>query len=412
MACVYYNNNDLYIEKVSLKDGAERFGTPCYLYSKQALISNWQEFDIAFNNIHHLICYSVKANSNLAVLQVLAQQGSGFDIVSLGELERVLAAHGEPEKVIFSGVGKKSEEISRCIEAGIYCFDVESIEELQRLQDIAHNKGKNVNVALRINPNVDARTHAHIATGLKENKFGIASEEVSQVAEMLKEMASLQLIGLACHIGSQLLELQPFLKALDELLTHYKELKAQGFNLRHLNIGGGLGIKYHNENPPTVREYALALEKKLKPYDLKLIIEPGRAIVGNAGVLLTKIEYLKHSHKNFAVVDAGMNDFVRPALYDAWHEILPVHNYAGDGKQYDIVGPVCESSDYLGKNRELVLQAGDLLVVQNTGAYGFSMSSNYNSRCRPAEVLVDGEHMHLIRRRETISDLMQFESLV
>lgn len=410
MSCLRYRNNHLYIEDVSLKEIADQFGTPCYIYSRAALEKNWHAFDDAFSQMPHKICYAVKANSNLAILSLLAKLNSGFDIVSLGELERVLAAGGDAKKIIFSGVGKKEIEIEKAIEKGIYCFNVESEPELDRLQIIAANLGKTVNIAMRINPNIDPRTHSHISTGLKENKFGIELDQVIPLYQHISSMKELRLIGLACHIGSQLVELEPFLLAVDSLLLMYQQLKKRGAEITHIDVGGGLGIVYRDENPPGILEYAKAIEAKFAPFSLEIIIEPGRAIVGNAGALLTRIEYVKHtSQVNFAIVDAGMNDLVRPALYDAWQDILPVEVTEGEKKIYDIAGPVCESADFLGKNRPLAISAGDLLAVDSAGAYGFSMSSNYNSRPRSAEVLVDGKKAHLIRSRETIAALFATE---
>lgn len=412
MSCLNYRDNELYIENVSLKNIAEKFGTPLYVYSRNTLETNWRTFENAFNTIPHLICYAVKANSNVAILQLFAQLNSGFDIVSVGELERVLAADGDPKKIVFSGVGKKKIEIERAIEKEIYCFNVESVPELERLQTIASSLNKKINIALRINPNVDPRTHSYISTGLKENKFGIETNEVLPICHQLQSMSSLQLVGIGSHIGSQITELSPFLLALDRLLEIYERLKETGINIRHINIGGGLGIIYQDEKPPAIVEYANAIKEKLSKYALELIIEPGRAIVGNAGVLLTRIEYIKQANqKNFAIVDAGMNDLLRPALYNAWQRILPVSLRQSEKKLYDIAGPVCESADFLGKDRELPIEAGDLLAVDSAGAYAFSMSSNYNSRCRPAEILIDDHQIHLIRRRETIEEMIAFDNI-
>ncbi|MBV9576785.1 MAG: diaminopimelate decarboxylase [Gammaproteobacteria bacterium] len=412
MSCIHYHHDELYIEKVSLKTIAEDFGTPCYIYSRAKLEANWQSFDKAFSAIPHRICYAVKANSNIAILNLLAKLGSGFDIVSLGELERVIAASGDTKKIIFSGGGKKHVEIERAIRAGIHCFDVESESELERLNSIAQNLNKTVNIAFRINPNIAAGAHAHIATGAKENKFGIDINDVIPLVDHLSQFSCLKLIGIAAHIGSQILELKPFLLAIDSLLTIYKKLQEKDINLKHINIGGGLGITYHHEHPPAVKEYALALQEKIATSPLEIILEPGRAIVGNAGVLLTRIEYLKHTqHKNFIIVDAGMNDLIRPALYDAWQKVVPVTLRSSEKKQYDIAGPVCESADFMGKDRELAIEAGDLLAIDSAGAYGFSMSSNYNSRCRAAEILVDNTHTFLIRQRETIHDLFALEKI-
>jgi len=413
MSCLHYQDNELYIENVSLKNIAEKFGTPCYVYSRAKLVSNWQDFNQAFEAIPHRICYAVKANSNIALLHLLAQLKSGFDIVSGGELERVLVAKGNPQQIIFSGVGKKTSEIEQAIKQHIYCFNVESEAELDRIQTIASNLNTTVSIALRINPNIDAHTHSYISTGLKENKFGIEMHKILPICRQLAQQSVLKLIGLACHIGSQITKLRPFLLSIDHLLNLYKELVNLKIPIQHINLGGGLGIIYHDENPPSLVEYANMIKKKFAPYPLEIILEPGRAIVGSAGILLTRIEYLKQTQqKNFAIVDAGMNDFLRPALYHAWQQILPVNLNNQAKKLYDIVGPVCESADFIGKDRELAIEPDDLLAIDTTGAYGFSMSSNYNSRVRPAEVLVDGSNMHLIRRRETIAELMHLEKLI
>lgn len=411
MSCLHYQGDELYIENVPLKKVAAEYGTPCYVYSRAALEANWQRFDQAFQAIPHRICYAVKANSNIHILQLFANLHSGFDIVSLGELERVVAAGGDTQKVVFSGVGKTAFEIEKAIEKNIFCFDVESEAELLRLHKIASTLNKKVNVALRVNPNVDAQTHAHISTGLNINKFGIEINDIIPLCHKIVTMPSLQLIGLASHIGSQIVELDPFLKTLDRLLQLYKELETLGIHLHHLNIGGGLGITYQDEAPPSISLYAQALQEKLAGYPLEIIIEPGRSIVGNTGVLLTQVEYLKKtSQRNFALVDAGMNDLIRPALYDAWQNIIPVHKRHGEKKLYDIAGPVCESADFLGKDRKLAIEAGDLLAIDSAGAYGFSMSSNYNSRSRPAEVLIQGGEMKIIRRRESLKDLFAAEN--
>jgi diaminopimelate decarboxylase len=411
MSCLHYQQNELYIENVRLQTVAEKFGTPCYVYSKAAIEKNWRAFDSAFSGTPHRICYAVKANSNLTILHLLAQLKSGFDIVSGGELKRVIEAKGDTQKTIFSGVGKSVSEIEFAIKHNVYCFDIESEPELRRIAEIAAKLNKKVNIALRVNPDVNPNTHSYISTGLKENKFGIDIDDVMPLCVAIKTMPSLSLIGIACHIGSQITDMQPFLLAIDCLIDIYKQLKRIGIAITHLNIGGGLGIAYRDENPPEIVHYAKALQEKLAGLPIELIIEPGRAIVGNAGVLLTRVEYLKHSnHKNFAIVDAGMNDLIRPALYESWQNILPVTKREQEKRLYDIAGPVCESADFLGKNRELSLEANDLLAVDGAGAYGFSMSSNYNSRCRPAEVLIDDTHMQLIRRRETMDDLLAMET--
>ncbi len=413
MPLLHYENNNLYIENVSLKTIATEYDTPSYIYSYAALENNWHTFNHAFASIPHRICYAVKANSNIAILHLLATLNAGFDIVSVGELERVIKAGGNPNKIIFSGVGKKQTEIERAIQAGIYCFNIESEGELDRINDIAKQLNKTVQIAFRINPNINAQTHSHISTGTKDNKFGIDIDEVVPLAHKVTTLSSIKLIGIAAHIGSQITDMGPFLKTIDCLLNIYQQLSHLNIKLKHIDIGGGLGITYHNEKPPAITEYADALKEKISGYPIEIILEPGRAIVGNAGVLLTRVEYLKHTqHKNFAIVDAGMNDIIRPALYDAWQNILPVELHRGDKKHYEIAGPICESADVIGKNRELVLQVGDLLAVDSAGAYGFSMSSNYNSRCRAAEILVHGDEAHLIRKRETITDLFALERVL
>lgn len=414
MNSFHYKNNELFVENQKISDIAREFGTPCYIYSRSILEQNWLEFDKALKHSNHRICFAVKANSNIAILNLLAKLNSGFDIVSLGELKRVIAAKGDPAKVVFSGVGKTNEEIIAALNIGIYCFNVESESELERLNKLAKLGNKKANIILRINPNIDARTHHYIATGLKENKFGIDLSEVLGLCEKIKNLSHLNLIGLGSHIGSQLTEMTPFLTAIDCLLNLLDELKRFGFNLKTINIGGGLGIRYQNETPPSVSDYLKAISDKVKEHSLEIIFEPGRSIVANAGLLITKVEYLKHTHhKNFAIVDAAMNDLMRPALYDAWQDINRVTQPTQlENKLYDIVGPVCESADFLGKNRELTLSEGDLLAIKGAGAYGFSMSSNYNSRPRPPEILVDGNSVHLIRKRESIEDLFALEQLL
>ncbi|MCL5272954.1 MAG: diaminopimelate decarboxylase [Gammaproteobacteria bacterium] len=413
MSCTYYQNQELYIEQCSLKNIAREYGTPTYIYSKEKILNNWQAFSKAFKPISHLICYAVKANSNISLLNLFAQQNAGFDIVSIGELHRVIFAKGKAERTIFSGVGKTATEIEQAIDLNIYCFDVESIAELERIQTIAQQKNKTVGIALRVNPHVEPKTHEYIATGMKENKFGIDLSEVLSVTEELKSMPNLQLIGIACHIGSQITELKPFAIAADRMIELYHALIKKGFDLRHINMGGGLGIIYHHEQPPSFTDYANMLIKKMKSLPVQLILEPGRALIADAGILMTRVEYLKHNqYKNFAIVDAGMNDFIRPALYQAWQPIHSVMYKSGTTTLYDIAGPVCESADIFAKDRSLQLEPGDLLSLGCVGAYGFSMSSNYNSRPRCAEVLIDGEEMHLIRKRETVADLMRDEYLI
>lgn len=414
MTVFHYKNNELFIEDISLTHIAETYETPCYVYSRHLIETKWHLFNNSFVNTPHRICYAVKANSNIAILNILAKLQSGFDIVSQGELERVLIAGGDPKKIIFSGVGKQSAEIIRALEVGIFCFNVESQAELEKIHHIAAERNQIANIALRLNPNIDAGTHPYIATGLNENKFGIELSQALTLCQKIQTMPNLKLIGMGCHIGSQLTDLKPFEEALDCLLQLVDQLALNNIKLDYLDIGGGLGVRYKDENPPTIPEYVSIIEKKLKNYSLEVILEPGRSIVAEAGVLLTKVEYLKHtSHKNFAIVDAGMNDLMRPALYEAWQEIIPLQQKdSSTSQQYDIVGPVCESADFLGKNRQLSLQAGDLLAICHAGAYGFSMSSNYNSRPRVAEIMVDKNQVHLIRKRESISDLFSQEKLI
>jgi diaminopimelate decarboxylase len=414
MNAFHYQNNELFIEDISLTSIAEKYGTPCYVYSRASIEKKWHLFNDSFGTTPHRICYAVKANSNIAILNLLAKLQSGFDIVSQGELERVLIAGGDPKKIIFSGVGKQSAEILRALEVGIFCFNVESEAELKRLNELAAEKNTIANIALRLNPNIDAGTHPYIATGLSDNKFGIELSEALPLCHRIQSMPNLKLIGIGCHIGSQLTDLKPFEEALDCLLQLIDQLALQKITLDYLDIGGGLGIRYQNENPPSISNYISIIQKKLKNHSFEIILEPGRAIIADAGILLTKVEYLKHtSHKNFAIVDAAMNDLMRPALYEAWQNIIPVKtNNQTTQIQYDIVGPVCESADFLGKNRLLALEIGDLLAICNAGAYGFSMSSNYNSRPRVAEIVVDGNQMHLIRRRESIQDLFAHEKII
>lgn len=414
MDTFHYQNNDLFAEQVCVTDIAKQFGTPCYVYSRSAIENTWRAFDDALGHYPHRICYAVKANPNLAILNMLANLNSGFDIVSIGELERVLASKGDPSKIIFSGVGKQAAEIIRALEVGIYCFNVESELELEKINTIAKHQKKIAPIALRINPNIDARTHRYIATGLNENKFGIELARVSSLCKKIKSLSNLTLIGVGCHIGSQLTKLEPFMEALDCLLELIPTLTSAGFELKHIDIGGGLGICYRDEHPPSIQEYVSAIRSKVEKTQLELILEPGRVIVGQAGMLVTKVEYIKEtSHKNFAIVDAGMNDLLRPALYEAWQNIIPVHRHEASSPKvnYDIVGPVCESADFLGYQRELSLHVDDLLAICTTGAYGFSMSSNYNSRPRCAEIMVDGNQCHLIRQRESITDLYALEKI-
>lgn len=403
----------LWAEEVPVKVIAERFGTPCYVYSRATLERHWYAFDRAFGPHPHLICYAVKASSNLALLELLAHLGSGFDIVSLGELERVLRAGGDPAKVIFSGVGKRVDEITRALEIGIRCFNVESEAELERIQSVAAGLDRIAPISLRVNPDVDAETHPYIATGLKENKFGIDIADAERVYLRAASMSHLRIEGIDCHIGSQLTRLEPFGDALDRVLLLIDRLTALGITIRHLDMGGGLGIRYHDERPPTPQAWVETLLERLGDRELELIIEPGRAIVGNAAILLTRVEYLKPGAvQDFAIVDAAMNDMLRPSLYQAWQELLPVEPREEKARLYDIVGPVCETGDFLAKGRQLALAPGDLLALRSAGAYGFVMSSNYNSRPRVAELLVDGAQLHLIRERESIESLWRGERLL
>ncbi|RJX65295.1 diaminopimelate decarboxylase [Vibrio sinensis] len=410
----YQDDGQLWAENVPLTQLAQQFGTPLYVYSRATLERHWHAFDKSVGEHAHLVCYAVKANSNLGVLNTLARLGSGFDIVSAGELERVIAAGGEPSKVVFSGVGKTESEMQRALELGIKCFNVESEPELERLNRVAGQLGVKAPISLRINPDVDAKTHPYISTGLRDNKFGIAFERAPAVYKFAQSLEHLDIRGIDCHIGSQLTDLDPFIDATDRLLTLIDDLKAQGIVIQHLDVGGGLGVIYRDELPPEPSDYAKALLSRLENHqDLELIFEPGRAIAANAGVLLTKVEFLKHTeHKNFAIIDAAMNDLMRPALYQAWQDIVPVVPKDGDAISYDLVGPICETSDFLGKDRLLVLQENDLLAVRSAGAYGFVMSSNYNTRSRAAEVIVDGKQVHLVRQREELSSLWALENIL
>ncbi len=413
MSCLSIQHDSLYMEAVSLVQLAEQFGTPTYVYSRQSITEAYSAYTAALGDHPGLVCYAVKANSNLGVLNLLARLGAGFDIVSMGELERVLAAGGDPGRVVFSGVGKTAGEMARALEVGVFCFNAESISELEALSQVASAQNKIAAISLRVNPDVNADTHPYISTGLKENKFGIAIESALDVYQKASALPGLRIVGLDCHIGSQLTKLDPFLDALDRLLLLVDQLGAQGISIHHLDLGGGLGVTYRDELPPAIGDYISAVKARLGSRKLALMFEPGRSIVANAGVLLTRVEYLKPTeHKNFAIIDAAMNDLIRPALYQAWQDIVPVVPRAGEPKIWDLVGPVCETGDFLGKNRALTLEAGDLLAVKSSGAYGFVMSSNYNTRPRAAEVLVDGEQMHLVRRRETIAELFAHESVL
>ena len=409
-----YRSGELHAEEVPLAEIARRHGTPVYVYSRATLTRHFHAFDRALAGHDHLVCYAVKANSSLAVLQVLAKLGAGFDIVSGGELARVLKAGGDPRKVVFSGVGKSTAEMKQALLAGIGCFNVESEAELTRLNETALGMKKRAPVALRVNPDVDPKTHPYISTGLKASKFGVEIAEAERLYAQARTLKGIEIAGVACHIGSQLQELAPFLAALDRVLVLTDRLADEGIALRHLDLGGGLGVPYDREQPPSPAELAGAVRERLAGRTLKVLLEPGRAIAGNAGVLVTRVEYLKNgSEKNFAVVDAAMNDLLRPALYQGWHAILPVRDNPGAEKRtYDVVGPVCESGDWLGRDRELAIAPGDLLAIRTAGAYGFSMSSNYNTRPRAAEVMVDGKDLHLVRARESIEDLLRGETLL
>ncbi len=408
-----YRNNELFVESVSLKQIANEYGTPCYVYSRAALTQAYQAFDSAFAQRDHLICYAVKANSNIAILNLFARLGSGFDIVSGGELQRVIKAGGDPGKTVFSGVGKNAEEMRLALNANILCFNVESEAELIVLNQIAKDMGKIAPVSLRVNPDVDAKTHPYISTGLKENKFGVPAQEAERIYQSAHLFPHIRFTGLDCHIGSQLTELEPFLQAGSKMLKLLETLQSQGSRIEHLDLGGGLGIRYTDETPPSIQDYVSALCAGTQHTQQRLLIEPGRSLVGNSGLLLTRIEYLKHTPaRNFAIVDAAMNDLMRPALYDAYHDILPVHQNDGEIKSYQIVGPVCETGDFLGHDRELSLSTGDLLAVMSAGAYGMSMSSNYNTRPHAAEIMVDRATAHVIRKRETIDELITNEQIL
>jgi len=409
-----YRNAKLYCESVQLDFIAREFGTPCYVYSRAALVAAFAEFDTAFAGRDHLVCYAVKANSNLAILNLFAGLGSGFDIVSGGELHRVLKAGGDPGKVVFSGVGKRPDEMRVALGAGILCFNVESTAELKVLNQVARDMNKIAPVSLRVNPDVDAKTHPYISTGLKENKFGIPFEEAETVYVSAQSLTNIRVTGLDCHIGSQLTELDPFVAACGKMLGLLDRLESRGLRIDHLDLGGGLGISYSRETPPLAREYVAALSGCVGRRKQRVLIEPGRALVGNAGLLLTRVEYLKHTpHRDFAIVDAAMNDLMRPALYDAYHEILPVIAANADNAiPYQVVGPVCETGDFLGHDRNLALSEGDLLAIMSAGAYGMSMSSNYNTRPRAAEVMVDGDQCHLIRERESLEQLTAQERIL
>ncbi len=418
MTAFTLQNGSLHAESVALTHVAEQFGTPAYVYSRSALTAALQEFHDVLNahpaGAGALVCFAVKANSNLAILNLFARQGAGFDIVSGGELQRVLAAGADPQKIVFSGVGKTAEEMRQALEAGIFCFNIESIPELDRLNDIAGELGKKAPVSLRVNPNVDPKTHPYISTGLKAAKFGVAYDDALALYRRAAGLANIAVTGIDCHIGSQLLDPSPFIEALDRILALVDQLAAEGIRIHHVDLGGGLGIKYRADQvQPTVAAYLNPLLDKLKGRGLKVVLEPGRRLVGNAGLLLTRIEYLKAGEeKNFAIIDAAMNDLMRPALYEAWHDIVPVTPRPGVTQDYDVVGPVCETGDFLGQARPLAVQPGDLLAVMSAGAYGMAMASNYNTRPRAAEIMVDGTQVHLIRARESVEQLYAGEKLL
>ena len=414
MSAFVYRDGSLHAEDVALREIAAQHGTPCYVYSRAALTAAYRDFDNAFTGHDHLICYAVKANANLAILNLFARLGSGFDIVSGGELARVLAAGGDPRKVVFSGVGKTANEIRAALNAGILCFNVESASELERINQIAGELNKVAPVSLRVNPDVDAKTHPYIATGLKENKFGIAYDDALTLYQRARGLKHLKIEGIDCHIGSQLIDVAPFTAAAERVIALVRSLQADGITLSHIDLGGGLGVQYQaEENPPSTRAYAAAILKGVAGRTEKLLFEPGRFLTANAGVLLTRVEYLKRGEdRNFAVVDGAMNDLMRPALYDAWHDILPATQSANPPDTWEIVGPVCESGDFLARNRRLAIHEGDLLAIRSAGAYGMSMSSNYNTRPRAAEIMVDGAVMHVIRKRETVAELFANETLL
>ena len=409
-----YRQGKLHCEDVPIEVLAETYGTPLFVYSRATLERHWHAFDQALADYDHLVCYAIKANSSLAVLNVLARLGSGFDIVSGGELQRVLQAGGEAKRIVFSGVGKQAGEIEAALAADILCFNIESEQELDRINEIAAAMGKTARVSFRVNPDVDAKTHPYISTGLKDNKFGIAFTDAESVYLKAASLANIEVIGMDCHIGSQLTEMSPYIDAFDRLLELIEKLGAQGINIHHLDLGGGLGIRYRDEAPPLPAEWASALAGRLKNFVGTIVIEPGRAIAGNAGILVSQVNYLKHgADKNFAVIDAAMNDLIRPSLYGAWQEIIRVETASdADEKVYDVVGAICESSDFLGKDRALRLRQQDLLAIRSCGAYAFGMSSNYNSRARAAEIMVDGDQHYCVREREQFSDLIRGESLL
>lgn len=414
MTDFHYQQNQLFCEQVPLNQIAEQFGTPSYIYSRAAFTRHFLEYQQALGDHAGMICYAVKANSNIAILNILAKLGAGFDIVSMGELERVLKAGGDPKRIVFSGVAKTASEMRRALEVGVYCFNVESSPELIRLNDVAKSMGVIAPVSLRVNPDVDAQTHPYISTGLKENKFGVDIEEAINVYEQAASLSNLHIKGVDCHIGSQLVTIDPFLDALDRVLRLIDRLADLGINIEHLDLGGGLGVTYDDEQPPAINDYLEEIKVRIGARALSLALEPGRSIAANAGVLLTTVEFLKPTrHKNFAIIDAGMNDNIRPSLYQAWQRALPLNESATvEPLLWDLVGPVCETGDFLAKDRRLALEAGDRIAIMSAGAYGFAMSSNYNSRCRPIEIMIDGDQIHVIRERETIDDLLRGEKIV
>ena len=406
-----YKGDALYAEDLAVADIAEQHGTPCFIYSRATLERHYRAYEQALAGLPNMICYAVKANSNLAVLDVLARMGAGFDIVSGGELSRVLQAGGDPAKVIFSGLGKTVAEIEQALKANIHCFNVESEAELSRLNEVAIRLGLPASISVRVNPDVDAGTHPYISTGLKENKFGISTDRALEVYRTAAQLEGIKVAGIDCHIGSQLTSVEPYLDAIDRLLAMVDRLNEEGISLNHFDMGGGLGVSYGAENPPLPSDLIAAVKGRFADRGLTLMVEPGRSIAANAGIFVTRVEYIKHTdHKNFAIVDGAMNDLLRPALYSAWQEIIPVIKREGDALSYDVVGPICESADFLGKDRELVVTANDLLAVRSAGAYGFVMSSNYNTRPRVAEIMVDGSLAHVVRRREVLEDLLELET--
>jgi diaminopimelate decarboxylase len=410
----HYQQGDLFCEQASLSKIAEEFGTPAYVYSRAAFTRHFLEYQEALGDHPGMICYAVKANSNIAILNILAKLGAGFDIVSVGELERVLTAGGDPSRIVFSGVAKTAAEMQRALEVGVHCFNIESTAELERLNQVAESMEVQAPISLRVNPDVDAQTHPYISTGLKENKFGIDIEEAINVYEYAASLSNLTIKGVDCHIGSQLTSIDPFLDALDRVLRLIDRLADLGITIEHLDLGGGLGVTYNDEQPPAISDYLAEIRTRLGGRTLSLSLEPGRSIAANAGVLLTGVEYLKPTaHKNFAIIDAGMNDNIRPSLYQAWQKVLPLKETSeAPIMKWDLVGPVCETGDFLAKDRELALQADDKVALMSSGAYGFTMSSNYNSRGRAVELLVDGDKVHIIRERESIADLMRGEKLI